>query len=67
MGTESHWDDRYNKIYYRDFVRYYANNKPDYGVRAGVDNAVSAAQSNGATTAPVVVLARPRRHKLPRG
>ena len=68
MDRTSHWDDRYNKQYYQDFVRYYANNKPDYSssCRVGDADEVSPANARGSNS-PVVLLAGPRRHKLPLG
>lgn len=68
MGTTSHRDDRYNKIYYKDFVRYYENNKPDYSSGAGIRSISPALELlpsiTGGSSAPVVVLARLRWHKL---
>ena len=68
MGEDSHWDDRYNKMYYKDFVRYYETNKLDYGIRDGAGGSKPAVQLatpiTGGTSAPVVVLARLRWHKL---
>jgi len=65
VDRTSHWDDRYNKQYYKDFVRYYANNKPDYSSSRRVSDAdeVSPANARGSNP-PVVLLAGPRRHKL---
>lgn len=65
MGENSHWDDRYNKQYYKDFVRYYENNKPDYSSGTGADDADEVpSPSTGEPSAPVLLLASIRWHKL---
>lgn len=65
MGKNSYWNDKYNKQYYKDFVRYYENNKPDYssGIRADDTSEVSSTNIRE-PSAPVLLLASIRWHKL---
>ena len=65
MGKNSYWDDRYNKQYYKDFVRYYENNKPDYNSSTKADDANKlSSPSTRESSAPVLLLASIRWHKL---
>jgi hypothetical protein len=65
VGAESNRDDKYNKIIFEDCVKYYANNKPDYGVGVNDNKYANATPSARTADAPVMVLAGPGGYELP--